>query len=95
MHILVCIWQIINVLSYISSFNFRDKPAHFDIQKRQFQVFNIRYLEMHKVQGAKCAISKLMYGPSVCTDDNDSLKLVAYRLVHAEEPYINLHLTYL
>lgn len=46
---------------------------------------------MHKVQGAKCAISKLMYGSSVCTDDNHSLKLVAYRLVHTEEPNINLN----
>ena len=33
-----------------------------------------------------------MYGLSVCTDDNHSLKLVAYRLVHTDEPYINLHL---
>ena len=39
-----------------------------------FQVFNIRYPEMYKVQGAKCAISKLMYGLSECTDDNHSLK---------------------
>ena len=44
------------------------------------------------MQGAKCAISKLMYGLSVCTDDNHSLKLVAYRLVHTDEPYINLHI---
>ena len=51
-----------------------------------------RYPEMRKVQGAKCAISKLMYGLSVCTDDNHSLKLVAYRLVHTDEPYINLHI---
>ena len=45
------------------------------------------------MQGAKCAISKLIYGSSVslCTDDNQSLKLVAYRLVHTDEPYINLH----
>ena len=43
------------------------------------------------MQGAKCAISKLMYGLSVCTDDNHSLKLVAYRLVHTDEPYISLH----
>ena len=50
-----------------------------------FQVFNVRYSEMHKVQGAKCAISKLMYGLSVCTDDNHSLKLVAYRLVHTDQ----------
>ena len=57
-----------------------------------FLVFNTRYAEMLKVQGAKCAISKLMYGLSVCTDDNHSLKLVAYRLVHTDEPYINLHL---
>ena len=47
---------------------------------------------MHKVQGAKRAISKLMYGLSVCTDDNHSLKLVAYRHVHTDEPYINLHI---
>ena len=46
---------------------------------------------MHKVQGARFAICKLMYGLSVCTDDNHSLKLVAYRLVHTEEPYIYLH----
>ena len=44
------------------------------------------------VQGAKCARRKLMCGLSVCTDDNDSLKLVAYRLVHTDEPYINLPL---
>ena len=46
------------------------------------------------MQGAKYAISKLMYGLSVCTDDNRSLKLVAYRPVHTDEPYIkfNLHL---
>ena len=44
------------------------------------------------MQGAKCAISKLMNGLSVCTDDNHSLKLVAYRLVHTDEPYINLHI---
>ena len=56
------------------------------------QVFNTRYPEMHKVQRAKCAISKLMYGVSVCTDDNRSLKLVAHRLVHTDEPYINLTL---
>ena len=43
------------------------------------------------MQGAKCAISKLMYGLSVCTDDNHSLKLVAYRLVHTDEPYINFN----
>ena len=34
-----------------------------------------------------------MYGLSVCTDDNHSLKLVAYRLVHTDELYINLHLS--
>ena len=34
-----------------------------------------------------------MYGSSVCTDDNHSLKLVAYRIVHTDEPYINLHLS--
>ena len=44
------------------------------------------------MQGAICAISKLIYGLSVCTDDNHSLKLVAYRLVHTDEPYINLYL---
>ena len=43
------------------------------------------------MQGAKCAISKLMYDLSVCTDDNHLLKLVAFRLVHTDEPYINLH----
>ena len=43
------------------------------------------------MQGAKCAISKLMYALSVCTDDNHSLKLVAYRLVHTDKPYINLN----
>ena len=40
------------------------------------------------------AISKLMYGLSVCMDDNHSLKLVAYRLIHTDEPYINLHLSF-
>ena len=44
------------------------------------------------MQRAKCAISKLMYGLSVCTDDNHSLKVVAYRLVHTDEPYISLNL---
>ena len=29
------------------------------------------------MQGAKCAISKLMCGLSVCTDDNHSLKIFA------------------
>ena len=38
-----------------------------------------------------------MYGSSVCTYDKvvnlvTSLKLVDYRLVHTDEPYINLHL---
>ena len=57
-----------------------------------FQVFIVRYPEMHKVQGAYCSISKLMYGSCVCTDDNHSLNLiVAYRFVHTDEPYINLH----
>ena len=46
------------------------------------------------MQGAKCAISKLMYGLSVCTDDNHSLKLLAYRLVHTDEPYINVPNSY-
>ena len=43
------------------------------------------------MQGAKYAISKLMYGLSVCADDNHSPKLLAYRLVHTDEPYINLN----
>ena len=55
------------------------------------QVFNIRYPEMHKVQGAKCAISKLMYGLSRCTDDKHWLKLLAYCLIHTDEPYININ----
>ena len=38
-----------------------------------------------------CAISNIVYGMSVCTDDNHSLKLVAYRPVHTDEPYIKLH----
>ena len=59
------------------------------------QVFNIRYPEMHKGQGAKCAISKLIYGLFGCTDDNHLLKLVAYHLVHTDKPYINLHLLHL
>ena len=42
----------------------------------------------NKVLGAKCAISKLMYGLSVCTDDNHSLKLVAYRLLHTDELHL-------
>ena len=33
---------------------------------------------MRKLQGANYAISKLMYGSCVCTDDKHSLKLVAY-----------------
>ena len=32
-----------------------------------------------------------MYGLYVCTDDNRSLKLVAYRLVHTDESYTKLH----
>ena len=43
------------------------------------------------MQGAKCAISKLMYALSMCTDDNHLLKLVANRLVHADKPYINFN----
>ena len=43
------------------------------------------------MQGTKCAISKLIYGLSVCTDNYHPLKFVAYRLVHTDEPYINLH----
>ena len=58
-----------------------------------FQECSIRYPEMHKAKGVKYAISKLMYGLSMCTEDNHSLKLVAYRLVHTDEPYINLHVT--
>ena len=46
------------------------------------------------MQGAKCAISKLIYGSSLCTVNNQSLKLVAYRLVHTDKPYINLIYTY-
>ena len=46
------------------------------------------------MQGAKCAISKLMYGLSVCTDDSHSLKVLAYRLVHTDEPYINVTNSY-
>ena len=57
-----------------------------------FQGFNIRYPEMHNEQGAKCAISKLIYGLCMCTDDKQSLKPVAYRLVHMDESCINLHL---
>ena len=56
-----------------------------------FQVFSTRYKEMHMVQDAKCAISKLKYGSSMCMDNKHSLKLVAHRLVHTDEPYINLH----
>ena len=56
-------------------------------------MFNIRYPEMHKVQGAICAISKLVYGFPVCTNDKHSLKLVAYRLVYTVEPYINMTLS--
>ena len=41
---------------------------------------------MHMGQGAKCAISSLVYGLSVCTDDNNSLKLVA---IVSDEPYTN------
>ena len=44
---------------------------------------------MHKVQGAKCAISKLMYGLALCMDYNHSPKHLAYRLVHTDQPYIN------
>ena len=42
------------------------------------------------MQGAKCAISKLIYVFSVCMDDEHSIKLESYRLVHTDEPYINL-----
>ena len=47
------------------------------------------------MQGAKCAIGKLTFGLSGCTDDNHSLKLVAYHLVHTDKPYNNLHLLHL
>ena len=40
------------------------------------------------MHGTKCAISKLMYGLSVCTDDNHSLKLVA---LISSRPHISLH----
>ena len=43
------------------------------------------------MQGAKCAISKLMYGSSVCIDNNHSKKLVAFCLVHTDGPNINLY----
>ena len=59
-----------------------------------FQVFNIRYQEMHKVQGSKCEISMLMNGLSMCTNDNHSLMLVVYRLVHTDDSFINLHVMY-
>ena len=35
---------------------------------------------------------QLSGGSSVCTDDNQSLKLVAYRHIHTEEPYTRLHI---
>ena len=38
--------------------------------------------------------SKILNDLSVCTDDNHSLKLAAYRLVHTDEPYINLHIKF-
>ena len=47
--------------------------------------FKNSYPEMHKVQGAKCAIGYQAYVWSVLTDDNYSLKLVAYRSVHTDE----------
>ena len=52
-----------------------------------FQEFNNRSPEMHKAQGAKCAISNIVYGSSVCTNDNHSIKLVAYRPAHTDDPY--------
>ena len=52
-----------------------------------FQLYlQISYPEMHKVHGAKCAIGYQAYGWSVFTDDNYSLKVVAYRSVHTDEP---------
>ena len=33
----------------------------------------------------------LVYGLSVCADNKHSLKLVAYRPVHMDEPYTKLH----
>ena len=44
-----------------------------------------------QVQGAKCAISKLIYGLALCMDDNHSPKLLAYRLVHTDQPNINFN----
>ena len=67
-----------------------DKP-YTNLQLLHLSLFNIRYPEMHKVQGAKCAISKLMYGLALCMDDNNSPKLLAYRLVHTYQPYINFN----
>ena len=33
-----------------------------------------------------------LYGSSMCTDDNHSLKLVDFSPVHTDEPYTKLHL---
>ena len=47
-----------------------------------FDIFNIIYPEMHKVQGAKFAISRLMYDLPVCTDDKlvrDNQKKLPFR----------------
>ena len=55
-------------------------------------IVDIRYPEIHKMQGAKCAISYLVYGWSVCTNDNHSLNLMAHRPVHTDEPYTKLHI---
>ena len=82
------------ILYAVSHFHYYLTLSAIKLTYCTFHVFNIRYPEMQKVQDAKCAISKLMYGSCVCMDDNHSLKFVAYRLVHTDEPYINLHMAH-
>ena len=47
------------------SYSINNYCTYIDIQK-----FNTKYLVMYKVQMHTGAISKLEYGPSVCTGDN-------------------------
>ena len=42
------------------------------------------------MHGAKCAVSNLVFVRVPCSDVNHSLVLVAYRLVHTDEPYTEL-----
>ena len=57
------------------------RPAYTDEPYTKLHLLRLSSIQ-NQVPSAKCAISNLVYDSSVCTDDNHSLKLVAYRPVH-------------